>query len=129
MIMKKIFTLIAALACFGSVWAQKAIDIMPVDEIFDVITYRYITLANEEADAKAEAEEKAKAIADEKAILDSRIKALNQKYSAAHATIPSFPNHTHTSQMWWSSPPATMVEKVTMVTSASHSTSTARIWH
>ena len=53
MIMKKIFTLIAALACFGSIWAQKAIDIMPVDEIFDVITYRYITLANEEADAKA----------------------------------------------------------------------------
>ena len=51
--MKKILTLIAALTCFGSIWAQKAIDIMPVNEIFDVITYRYITLANEEADAEA----------------------------------------------------------------------------
>ena len=53
MIMKKIFTLIAALTCFGSVWAQKAIDVMPSSEIFDIITYRYITLANEEADAQA----------------------------------------------------------------------------
>lgn len=51
--MKRLFTLIAAVACFGSIWAQKAIDIMPVDEIFDIITYRYITLANEEADAQA----------------------------------------------------------------------------
>ena len=51
--MKKILTLIAALACFGSIWAQKAIDVIPSSEIFDMITYRYITFANEEADAEA----------------------------------------------------------------------------
>ena len=50
--MKKILTLIAALACFSSVWAQKAIDVIPSSEIFDMITYRYITLANEDADAQ-----------------------------------------------------------------------------
>ena len=52
--MKKILSLlIVALATLGQVHAQKAIDVIPINEIFDLITYRYITLANEDADATA----------------------------------------------------------------------------
>lgn len=34
-------------------FAQKAVDFISVDDIFRIVTSRYITMANEEADAKA----------------------------------------------------------------------------